>query len=133
MAPMMMTTARPSGPPVSRFSRKADELDLQVVEFVQHFEEVPDGPSYPVRGPHHHHLKAAAAGIAEQVIETWPAGFRPRDPVGVLSHDLKTPLLRHRAEVMELSLRMLVHGGYAQVKSYSFHISPSIEARTSRK
>jgi hypothetical protein len=29
---MMMTTARPSRPPVSRFSQKADELDIEAVE-----------------------------------------------------------------------------------------------------
>ena len=41
---------------------EADELDAEAVELVQHFQEVPDGPGDPVRGPHHHHLKAAAAG-----------------------------------------------------------------------
>jgi hypothetical protein len=66
-------------------------------------------------------LESATAGIPKQVVETRPASFRPRDPVGILSHDLKTPLLGHGAEVMELSRRMLVHGGYAQVKSNSFH------------
>jgi hypothetical protein len=31
---------------------EANELYAEVVEFVQHFEEVPDGPGDPVRSPH---------------------------------------------------------------------------------
>ena len=100
---------------------EADELDAEAVELVQHLEEVPHGPGDPVRGPHQDYLEAAAAGIAEQVIEARPASLGPGDPVSILGHDLKTPLLRHRAEIMKLGLRMLVHGRYAQVKSYSFH------------
>jgi hypothetical protein len=100
---------------------EADELYIQPVQFVQHFEEVPDGPGYPVRGPHQDHLETTAAGIPKQVIETWSASFRPRDSVGVLGHYLKTPLQSHRAKVMELGLGVLVHGGYAQMKRYSFH------------
>jgi hypothetical protein len=112
---------------------EANELDAEVVEFVQHFEEVPHGPGDPVRSPHQDYLEAAAAGIPKQVIETRSASLRPGDPVGVLGHDLKTSLLGHRAEIMELSLGVLIHSGYAQVKGYSFHICTSIEASTSRK
>jgi hypothetical protein len=113
---------------------EAHELDAETIELVQHLKEVANGPGDSVRGPHQHDLEAAAAAIPKQVIETWPAGLGPRDPVGVLANDLKTPLLSHRAQIMEeLSLRMLIHSRYAQIKSYSFHIFSSIEARTSRK
>ena len=94
---------------------EADELDLQMVESIQHLEEVPDGPGDPVRSPHQHHLEAAAAGIAEQVIKARSAGLRSRDSVGVLGYDLKASLLGHGSEVMELCLRVLVHSGYAQI------------------
>ena len=66
-------------------------------------------------------------------LEGTPTSFRPRDPVSILGHDLKTPLLGHGPEVMKLSLRMLVHGRYAKVESHSLHIFSSIEARTSRR
>ena len=31
---------------------EADELDVEMVELIQHFEEVADGPGDPVRGPY---------------------------------------------------------------------------------
>ena len=88
---------------------EADELDFQMVELVQDFEEVPNGPGDPVRGPHQNYLEAAAAGIPKQVIEARPTGFRPRDAVSVLGHDLKIPLLSHRAKIVELSFRVLIN------------------------
>jgi len=69
----------------------------------------------------------------KQIIETRPTSFSPGDPIGVLGNDLKTPLLGHRAEIVELSLRVLIHTGYAQIKGNSFHICSPIEATTSRK
>ena len=112
---------------------EADELDFQVVEFVQHFEEVPNGPGDPVRGPHQDYLEATTASIPKQVIEARPAGFRPREPVSVLGNDLKTPLLGHRAKIVELGFRVLIHSRYAQIKSYSFQVFLPIEAITSCK
>ena len=71
--------------------------------------------------------------IPKQIIETRPTSFSPGDPIGVLGNDLKTPLLGHRAEIIKLSLRVLIHTGYAQIKGNSFHICSPIEATTSRK
>ena len=112
---------------------EADELDVEMVEFVEHFEEVAHGPGDPVLGPDQEHLEAAAARIPKQIIETRPTSFSPGDPIGVLGNDLKTPLLGHRAEIIKLSLRVLIHTGYAQIKGNSFHICSPIEATTSRK
>jgi hypothetical protein len=112
---------------------EADELDTEMIELVEHLKEVPDGSGDSVRSPDEHHLEAAAARIPEQLIETRPAGFRSRDPIGVLGDDLKTPLLSHRAKIMELSLWVLVHGRYAQIQGYSLHICSSIKAMTSSK
>src|SRR5258707_10733167 len=112
---------------------EADELDVEMIEFVEHLEEVPDGSGDPVRGPDQEHLEAAAARIPKQIIETRSTSFSPGDPIGVLGNDLKTPLLGHRAEIVELCLRVLVHTGYAQIKCNSFHICSPIEATTSRK
>ena len=104
-----------------------------MVELVQHFEEVPNGPGDPVRGLHQDYLEATTASIPKQVIEARPAGFRPRDPVSVLGNDLKTPLLGHRAKIVELGFRVLIHSRYAQIKSYSFQVFLPIEAITSCK
>jgi hypothetical protein len=112
---------------------EADELDVEMVEFVEHLEEVAHGPGDPVRGPDQEHLEAAAARVPQQIIETRSASFSPRDSIGVLSNDLKTPLLGHRAEIIELSLWVLVDTGYAQIKGNSFHICSPIEATASRK
>jgi hypothetical protein len=133
MAPMMITTARPSGAAGIEVLAEADELDVEMVELVEHFEEVAHGPGDPVRGPDQEHLEAAAARIPKQIIETRPTSFSPGDPIGVLGNDLKTPLLGHRAEIIKLSLRVLIHTGYAQIKGNSFHICSPIEATTSRK
>ena len=73
---------------------EADELDVQVVELVEHLQEVADGPGDPVRGPDQHDLEPAAASIPKQFIETRPTRLGPGDPVGVLADDLKTTLLR---------------------------------------
>ena len=94
---------------------EVDELDVEVIEFVEHLEEVAHGPGDPVRGPYQQHLEAAAASIPEQVIKTRPTSFGSGDPVGVLGNDLKTPLPGHRAEIVELGLRVLVYSRYAQI------------------
>ena len=73
---------------------EADELDLQVVELIEHLQEVADGPGDPVRGPDQHDLEAAAASITKELIETRPTRLGSGDPVGVLADDLKTTLLR---------------------------------------
>jgi hypothetical protein len=112
---------------------EADELDVEMIEFVEHLEEVAHGPCDPVRGPDQEHLEAAPACVPKQIVKTRPASFRPRDSIGVLGDDLKTPLLGHRAEIVELSLRVLVDTGYAQIEGNSFHICSPIEATTSRK
>lgn len=48
MAPMMTTTARPSGPPVPLLA-KADELHFELVQLVEYFEEVLQRTGDPVR------------------------------------------------------------------------------------
>ena len=94
---------------------EAHELDVEVVEFVEHLEEVPDGSGDPVGSPDQQHLEASAARIPKELIETRSTSFSPGDPIGVLGNDLKTPLLGHRPEIVELSFRVLIDTGYAQI------------------
>src|SRR6185312_5204358 len=92
---------------------EADELDVEVVELVEHY------------------LEAAAAGIAQEFIQTRAPGLGSRDPVGVLVDDGKTPLVCHRAEIMKLRLRVLIDSRYAHVQGHSLHTCSSIEHITS--
>ena len=52
---------------------EADELDVEMVDLIQHFEEVADGPGDPVRGPDQEHLEAAASRIPKQIVWSDPA------------------------------------------------------------
>jgi hypothetical protein len=47
--------------------------------------------------------------------------FGSTDSVGILLDDLVTTLLSHLAEVVELSLGVLIEGGDSHVKGGAFH------------
>ena len=67
---------------------EADELDVEPVQLVEHFEEVPGRAGDAIAGPDQDDIEAAAAGIPHQVIQTGPARLRAGDPVGDLRDDL---------------------------------------------
>ncbi len=100
---------------------EADELDVEPVQLVEHFEEVLHGPGDPVRSPDQHDVEAAAAGIVHQLIQTGPAGLGAADPIGVLLDDLIAALGGHLAQVVELGLGMLIDGRDPHVKGGAFH------------
>jgi hypothetical protein len=58
--------ARPIGPDVSIFSRNPDELDVEMVQLVGRFEEVPNRTAEPIEAPYGKDLEAATTGIAHQ-------------------------------------------------------------------
>ena len=89
---------------------EADVLDVEPVELVQHLEEVLHRPGDPVGGPDQHDVELAAAGIAHHGIESWPAGLRAADRVGILLDDLIAALLGHLVQVVELRFGVLVEG-----------------------
>ena len=121
MAPMMITMARPSGPDVSICSRNETNSMFELVEVVQHLEEMPGGAGDPIRGPDQDHIEAAAAGIPHQLIEPRPAGLAAGDPVGVFVHDLEAALGGHRTQVEQLGLRVLIDGRDPEVESGALH------------
>lgn len=43
----------------------ADELDMEVVEFVQHFNEVPDRTCQPIAAPHYDDIEASATSVGQ--------------------------------------------------------------------
>lgn len=110
---------------------EADELDLEMVQLIEYLEEVPDGPGDPVRGPDQQHLEAATPRIAEQVVQTRSPGLGPGDPVGVLGDDLKSALLGHGPDIVQLCLRMLVDGGHSHVNRRCLHNCSSIAQSSS--
>jgi hypothetical protein len=91
----------------------ADELDIEMVAVAEYLEEVSDRSCDPIRSLDLQHLEATVARIPQELIETRSASFGARDSIGVLSGDLKTPLLGHRAKVVKLSLRALIDTRYA--------------------
>jgi hypothetical protein len=100
---------------------EADELDLQVIEFVEYFEEVADGAGEPVRRPYQHDVKPAAARIPHQFIETRALGLGPADLVGVLADDLIPALAGQLLEIMQLAFGMLIDGRYPHIKDGARH------------
>jgi hypothetical protein len=109
------------------FLPEADELDLQVIEFVQHLEEVADRAGEPVRRPYQHDVEPAAARIPHQFIETRPLGLGPADPVCVFMDDLVPALAGQLPEVMQLALGMLVDRAYSHIKDGALHQQASRE------
>ena len=75
---------------------EADELDVEMVQFVEYFEEVLDRASQAIAGPDHDHIEASAASVAHEVVETGPACLRTADAIGVLADDLETALRGER-------------------------------------
>ncbi len=121
MAPMMTTTARPSGPPGVDLLAEADELDVEPVQLIEHLEEMLHRAGDPVRGPDQQDVETAAAAIAHQGIE--PRSPRPgaAHPVGILLDDLITPLLSHLAQIVELGLGVLIERRNPQIEDGALH------------
>ena len=100
---------------------EADELDVEPVEFVQHFEEVPHGPGDAIGSPDQDDIEPSAAGIAHHGVESRTLSLGSTDPVGKLLDDLVATLLSHLAEVVELGLGVLIEGRDSHIEGGAFH------------
>ena len=89
---------------------EADELDVEPVEFVEHFEEVPRRAGDAIACPDQHDVELAAACIPHQIIEARPACLHAGDLVSDLPDDLIAALRDHLAEIVELGLGVLING-----------------------
>ena len=69
MAPMMTIMARPSGPEVIDAFAERDELDVEVSQLIEHFEEVLDRACQPIKGPDQQDIELAVAGVAQELIQ----------------------------------------------------------------
>jgi hypothetical protein len=98
-----------------------DELKVEMVQLIEHFQEVANGAGQSVAGPDHHHIEVAAAGVFHHLIEAGAARLRAADAVLIGSDDLELALLRQLLEIVELRLRVLIEGGDAQVNRGAPH------------
>jgi hypothetical protein len=87
---------------------EADELDAEVIQFIQHFQEVADRTGQSVEGPDHDYVETAMVGIFHQLIKPGPPGPGTRDLIDVFFEDSETTLLNQLNEVIALSFGMLV-------------------------
>ena len=97
-----------------------NELDVAMLQLVDHFQEVPHAASETIESPDYDCVELSAAGIVHHLIEPRSFGFRSRDSIGVLVNDGEAALLRQLAQIMELSFRMLVEGADSQVERCAF-------------
>ena len=103
MAEMITTTARPSGPPVSKLFPETDKLDVQPVQFIQHFQEVTHAPSQAIASPYQDNIEVTAAGIGQHPVQPGPPGPGAANAViDVLLHDLKPTLKGYLLKIVKL-------------------------------
>ena len=55
-------------------------------------------------------IEASAPGVCQKLIKVWAFCFNAADLVRVFSRDLKSALLSHAAQIVELGFGMLVNG-----------------------
>ena len=100
---------------------EADELDLQVIQLIQHLQEVGHRPGDAVEGPDQDHIEPAAAGIAQQLVQTGPPGLGAGYLVGVFLRDREAALGGELPEVQQLRLGVLVDRADSEVESGALH------------
>ena len=100
---------------------ETDKLDMEMIEFVQHFEEVFYGSGQTVGGPNQDRIETVAARILHHLIETGTPGFSAADAIGVLVDDLVVALRGHLAKVKQLRFRVLIEGRNSQIQGGALH------------
>jgi len=95
-----------------------NELDAEMVEFVEDFEEVFYRSGDPVRSPDQNDIEAAAAGIMHQIAEPRTASLGTADAVDIFADALPG----HLDQIAALGLGMLVEARDPEVESGAFHL-----------
>ena len=111
------TAQRPAGVEILP---EAEELNVQMVEFVQHFQKMPGAASQPIAGPDQHTVEAATAGVGQHLVKTRAACPGPSNAVGVALDNLIAALLGHAFQIMDLSFRVLIQSRNPQVEGGAF-------------
>ena len=100
---------------------EADELDLDSVQFAQHFKKMARGTSDAITRPSHHHVELAAAGVSHHGIESWPFGLHAGDLVYVFLDDRIAALGSHLTQIEDLRLGGLIVSRNPRVERGALH------------
>ncbi len=119
---MMVTTARPSGPPVSICSRKLTNSTPRWFSSSSTSKKCFTDRAILSEAQTRTTSKRPAACVMHHLVQTRPARLRAADPVGILLDDLIAALRGHLAEVIELGLRMLIEARDPEIKGGAFHL-----------
>jgi hypothetical protein len=87
----------------------ADELDVEMLQFIQHFQKVANAACQPIKAPDHDHIEATMAGIAQHAIQPGPAGPGAGQLVDILFHQGEAALLHQLQQIVALAFRMLIN------------------------
>jgi hypothetical protein len=100
---------------------EADELDVELIEFIEDFQEVPDRAGDAIERPDHDDIELAAASIGQEMIEPGALCLHPGDFVAVFLHDLETALRNEAAQIVQLGFKVLIGGGDTNIQGRAFH------------
>ena len=121
MAPMITTRARPSGPPVSIFSRKLTYSTPIRSNSSSTSRKCFTDLAIRSEAQTKTHIEPAAAGVGHHLVKAGPFGLRAADSVGVLGYDLEAALAGHLPEVIQLRLRMLIDSADPHIEPGALH------------
>src|ERR1039458_3520247 len=116
MAPTMTAMARPSGPPVSMFSRKLTNSTLRRFKSSRISRKCFTDRATRFERPDQHDVEPPAPGVGHKPIETGSLRPRSADRVGVLAEDFVSASRRQGGQIAKLRLGMLVNAGNTDVK-----------------
>jgi hypothetical protein len=94
---------------------QADELDAEMSQLVEHFQEVANASRYPVERGYEHDVETMSPGICQQLIEAGSFHSGTGNNVCVFVRNFVSALLGHFAEVEQLCFKVLVSGAHACV------------------
>jgi len=112
------------GPEVKALLQR-HERDVQLLEILEHRQQVFQVPSNSIQGPAHDHVESRTTRIEEQPIETRPPVLRPAHLVGVFSINDPAPRLAVAPE-----LEKLVLAGLGAVGGTDASIDPDLHGKT---
>src|SRR6185369_3047162 len=100
-----------------------------MIQLVEHIQEVLDRTSHSIASPYEHDVKAAAASIIHQSIETRTAGAGAADSViNIFVNDFQITLRCHLTQVMDMRFWMLIEGADSEIDRGAGHQQASIIA-----
>lgn len=98
---------------------QTDELDVEVTQFVEHFQEMADTPGHPIESSNEHDVKTISSSIRQKLIKAWSLRLRTGNCVGIFVCDFKSALFCEFAQVQQLRFGMLVRRGNAAINCCS--------------